>query len=122
MSAPHSFCPRDVSESEFANSDSCDCEVAYDSLSNVAHERFQSVLNNFDFDVHGKSGKVGAPRTTRVQLVHLGLLAVSLPVLSKELLQSLLGSLVYPLSHRKVYPILLFRMLPKRLVSSSPMM
>ena len=53
MSAPHSFCPRDVSESEFVNSDSCesvpvDGKVPYDSLSNVAHERFQSILNNFD--------------------------------------------------------------------------
>jgi hypothetical protein len=62
----------------------------------------QQTFTAWGTEVHGKSGKVGAPRATRVQLVHLGLLALSLPVLSKELLQSLLGSLVYPLSHRKV--------------------
>ena len=44
---------------------------------------------------------VGAPVERRLQLLALTLAALSLPVLTKEVLQSLLGSLIHPFMHRK---------------------
>ena len=47
------------------------------------------------------SGMVGAPVERRLQLLTLTLTALSLPVLTKAVLQSLLGSLIHPFMHRK---------------------
>ena len=47
------------------------------------------------------SGMVGAPVMRRMQLLALTLAALPLPLLTKEVLRSLLGSLIHPLMHRK---------------------
>ena len=52
-------------------------------------------------EVRSDAGKVGAPRSRRLQLFMLTLLVLTAPGVTKALMQSLLGSYIHPFSHRK---------------------
>ena len=54
-------------------------------------------------------GTYGAPAERRLQLLLLGLLALSVPTCAKETLQSLLGSLIHPFMRHKSSMCLLGR-------------
>ena len=62
---------------------------------------FEPMFTAWGTETISADGKCGAPRVRRSQLLILSLLVLASPEVSKELLQGLLGSFIYPLSHRR---------------------